>query len=640
MDKRQKAPIRLLAVILAALLASAALFGALYLWDNKYTQTAVQPQAGVLVLTEAELERNPARYLIAGWELYPGVLLTPQQAEHLAEYADVQYTFIGQYGGMEAGMPARSPHGSATYRLRIELPEEEGDYALFVPEVFSAYRVYVNGRLAGAAGNPDADAYEEAIRDRIVPFSGGGQVELLFAVSDESGIYSGMVYPPAFGYLQEILNLQNSRLMTHMAVVMMAVMGAVLSLYFGLRAGQRKGILACMLCLCLAGITCYPLIHTFFETAYLPWYPVEIGCFYVLLLLAVMLQNSLCGICGRVAVLTVLPCAAGAVVAVCYAAGAAFLNAGALYGFSKLTAVLKYYAAGYLIGASVYAVIKQKRYSPVLLFASLVFAMALLFDRILPLYEPMIGGWFVEIGGAVLIVALVCVLWAELVDAYRFRLSFALEHVQMERRMEMQKEHNRQISEQVEKARMASHDLRHHMRVLREFADQDAWDSVRSYLESYEPHILQTEVETFTSHAAADAVLCYYARAARQAGADYDVVMKLPNDLELPDDALCMLLGNLLENAVEAVIRQQEGRKFIYLRGELTQDKLRLVVDNSFDGAVREEGGLFYSQKRPGLGMGIRSVRALVKHCGGLASFEPEGGLFRVSIMIQMPKKK
>ncbi|MCI5703830.1 MAG: hypothetical protein MR272_01235 [Pseudoflavonifractor sp.] len=159
----------------------------------------------------------------------------------------------------------------------------------------------------------------------------------------------------------------------------------------------------------------------------------------------------------------------------------------------------------------------------------------------LPLYEPVLGGWFGEIGVIQPVLALTAILWLDAVDAYRFRLACESGYRQMERRLAVQKEHYRQLSEQVERARGASHDLRHHMRALRIMAGQGQMEQLLSYLENYESHMREHEVTTFSDHVAADAVLCYYADAVRLLGGIFDARLPLPPDLAFPDDELCIL---------------------------------------------------------------------------------------------------
>lgn len=620
--------------VLIVLLGAFSFFGALYTWDNKYTQNAPQAQDGILPVSKQALAEYPVFYLVDGWELYSGKLLSPQEISS----AQPEYTFIGQYSGMEKNDASASPHGSATYRLTLLLPAEKAEYAIGLPEIFSAYRLYINGELLAQNGNPDPSAYESGIQTRTLSFAGSGETEIVIAVTDQAGLYSGMVYPPAFGKLQDMLHVQDAQLLVHLAIVLAALLGTVCSLYFGLRKDRTSGILSCLLCVGMAGISCYPLVHTFWQTGYFPWYPIEIICYSGILLLAVTLQNRLFEISGTAAFFSALPCAAGVAFSAFYSLGAGVWDTSVLHFFSSCVAILKYYTAAYLLAVSVYAIIRQKIGSYVLFGASLIFASTLIFDRLFPLYEPIIGCFFPEAGSFALVLAFEWVLGRKLAAAYRFQTIYEAERVWLERQLSMQKEHYRQLTDQVEKARIATHDLRHHMRILSELAHKNAYDQIEKYLENYAPRLTQQEVVTFTNHQMADAVLNHYASLIHQKGALFDARLILPADLQFPDDEFCILLSNLLENALDAISRQKNGKRYVYLRGEQADGKIRLVMDNSFDGILKKEKGRFLSSKRNGFGTGILSVQSQVRRFGGLASFHADGNVFRVSILIPLKK--
>ena len=127
---------------------------------------------------------------------------------------------------------------------------------------------------------------------------------------------------------------------------------------------------------------------------------------------------------------------------------------------------------------------------------------------------------------------------------------------------------------------------------------------------------------------------------AKKVDAIFDARLIIPEELDFPDDEFCILLSNLLENALYAVSHQQSGKRYIYLRGEQSDGKLRLVIDNSFTGTVNTENGRFLSSKHKGFGTGILSVQSMVRKFGGLVSFDTSENIFRVSIIIPLKNTK
>jgi hypothetical protein len=58
----------------------------------------------------------------------------------------------GLWNGQIVGEDTLSPQGYATYRLKILLPAEQKDYAVFMDDVYCAYQLFANGVLVGSNG--------------------------------------------------------------------------------------------------------------------------------------------------------------------------------------------------------------------------------------------------------------------------------------------------------------------------------------------------------------------------------------------------------------------------------------------------------------------------------------------------------
>ncbi|MEG1918387.1 MAG: hypothetical protein RR092_06990, partial [Oscillospiraceae bacterium] len=452
----------------------------LYHFDNKYTMPGVQPINGVLYLSEEQLTKPTA--LIHEWEFYPDVQLAPGDAATWDGYH--RYADVGGKDGMH--------HGDGSYRLTLLLPETPQNYGLELPEIFSACRLYVNGTERLQLGDPSTQ--REGIASRMVAFPAAGEVELLLTVRDQSGVYSGLTYPPIFGLAEDVTQARELRLLLHGAGFLLALLGAALSLAFGWSGNRRRGLLFLLCCLCFCVITGYPLLHGLFVVSYQPWYTIEAACLYGLLLLAVLLCCDLYGHSAAVTAGLAAPCGLGLLLAIARTAGAAVWSNQAGLLFSGLSLFLKLYAALCLLGLSLRALKKGQKFSPLLLCGMLALAVCLSFDRLFPLYEPLYGGWFGEVGATLLIGSLAMAVWWDVLEAYRFRLSYESELTQLESRLALQKSHYGNLSRQIEQARESAHDQRHHLRVLRAMAEQGRQDKLLAYLDDYALHLPDREV--------------------------------------------------------------------------------------------------------------------------------------------------
>ena len=102
----------------------------------------------------------------------------------------------------------------------------------------------------------------------------------------------------------------------------------------------------------------------------------------------------------------------------------------------------------------------------------------------------------------------------------------------------------------------------------------------------------------------------------------------------IPD--VCLVLNNLLENAIEAL--QREGGGWLRAGSIATSGYFSLVVGNSCTKPLRTLGGRYLSSKAPGrFGIGLETVQEIAKRYGGLAEFTVENGAFRASVFLLRP---
>lgn len=602
----------------------------LYLKDNRYHDQGDQPICGTFVY-EGE-DPDEICWLYREWEFFPGVSVEADGSLPVLEGAYRRYTDLGGTDPME--------HGSAVYRMTLILPEQEDSYALEIPEIYSASIVYRNGKAVMQTGNPSPGQYEAKTATRVVYFEGGGRQEIVIAVRDENWIYSGMTHVPAFGRAETVIRMHDLRLFLHGMGIVLSAAGLLMAGVFCLRSSPKRGKWYMAAFASLEILTGYPVFHGLGPASLQPWYTLEVTAYYVLILSVLVLILSFFPAERTVRLYVLVPCAAGVFSAFLRSAGAAYWSSEAGNIFSGAVFGLKVYAALCLLIFAFVSDYERKGRMILVLFSASAFSCCLAADRILPLYEPIYGGWFEEMGGCILGILAAGFMWLDAVEAYRFRLTYEEHYRNMEQKLAIQKKHYRELSGQVKRSRAASHDMRHHVRVLRTFAENGQLDKVRSYLAEYEPHLEDSQVLVWSDHPAADAVLSYYRTWADQIGALYDVNLAVPEDLDFPEDELCVILSNLLENAVHALEKEPLQGRRIFLRGKYQESRLLLAVDNTFSGTLKMSGGEYLSASHEGVGTGIESVKMLVKKHGGLADFSAEGGMFRVSIMLPAGEKR
>lgn len=621
--------------LLMTIAISSAMFLALYHFDNKYTKSSPQAINGALYVSEADWTDMPVRYLRDGWRYYEDCLLTPETLKQQGD--NYQYLSIGEKSNFAMGDSRRSPHGSASYALTLYLPEEVHTYAIELPEIYSSYRFYINNKLKLQMGEPIMEEYQDQVQCRVITFEASNKATLLLAVSDRSWVYSGMVYPPAFGEALNVYTVRGLRFSISLIVVTITLMLAFFSFYLAIRTHRRNNIwIFFLLCLTSAVFTSYFVVHGILPLPIQPWYSIELVIGYLVTLLVIFLHNRICDTKKAIQVISVTFAGVFCLLAFLYGLFASQLTLPLMISFSSLVFGFKLLTAVYLLFTAAIAVHKNIEKATILLYADIIYACAFAWDRFLPNYEPILGGWFQEWGSLSLVIATGVVLLYDVVMGYRQSLVYAEEQRQMRRQLTMQVEHLRQMNQKVDESAKLRHDFRHHLRTLMTLAEEGRCEELENYIRGITEINEGTRLGRLTDNIELDALVQYYNNLAQSAGIQFRVRLSVPEVLNFPIVELCGLFGNLIENAVEACQRQQTGNKTIFIAGRAHNDHLEFVVDNSFDGELKIRGGKYLSSKRNGFGLGVSSVLETVERCNGVINLYADEKGFHAEVSLPL----
>lgn len=193
-----------------------------------------------------------------------------------------------------------------------------------------------------------------------------------------------------------------------------------------------------------------------------------------------------------------------------------------------------------------------------------------------------------------------------------------------------------QLRNYLEKTRTLRHDFRQHLRVISGLSEAGELEELRAYLRQCSGELAEERV-TLCASPAVDAIAAYYDAAARRADISISWQLDLPQKLPLPEADLCMMLGNLLENALRAShALPPEQRRVQVICRMLSPGMLGLIVENRYDGVLRRRGGKLLSTSHPGSGVGLLSVQTAVDRYQGRLSLETEDHTFRVNILLNV----
>ncbi len=171
-------------------------------------RSAPVAERGEIDLTKWNFAEMGSAQLNGEWSFYWQQMLGQ---DALASSAAAPTGFLrmpGSWRGYQSGAGRLPGTGYATLRLRVDLPDHTGRLVLEIPTLFSAYRLWANGRLVAAAGTVGTSAATEHPQYRpqmAILEPGASTLDLVLQISDFHHSRSGSVSGIKLGNYRELL---------------------------------------------------------------------------------------------------------------------------------------------------------------------------------------------------------------------------------------------------------------------------------------------------------------------------------------------------------------------------------------------------------------------------------------------------
>lgn len=209
----------------------------------------------------------------------------------------------------------------------------------------------------------------------------------------------------------------------------------------------------------------------------------------------------------------------------------------------------------------------------------------------------------------------------------------------MERLLQIQHDQYSMLQARIAENRRARHDFRQHLRVIQDCVKRGDLEDLKSYLAEYENQFPSHSDHIYCNSYAVNAILAFYADKAENHSIRLDVKIQMSDTPVIPETEFCVLLGNLLENALDACqtgrSESETAQPFIRVCAVQTgTSTLSITVDNTSVFKPTWIHEKLVSTKAAGSGIGTESIRMIAEQYRGDARFEWRDGVFYASVML------
>jgi len=198
---------------------------------------------------------------------------------------------------------------------------------------------------------------------------------------------------------------------------------------------------------------------------------------------------------------------------------------------------------------------------------------------------------------------------------------------------EQSEKHLNEVRSIYREMRGYKHDFHHHLQTLKGQLEAGETARALAYIEQLDNRLSSVDTLLKTGNISLDAILS--AKIAQAKAEDIAVTVKanVPDRLTLSDLELSIVVGNLLDNAIEAC-RTAEGDRFLRLFIGMKGKMLYFSLLNAAGEKQTRRGTLFPSRKSGIHGFGLRRAETIIADHGGWCKYNSEAGAFTSEFLV------
>ena len=181
------------------------------------------------------------------------------------------------------------------------------------------------------------------------------------------------------------------------------------------------------------------------------------------------------------------------------------------------------------------------------------------------------------------------------------------------------------------------HDYHNHLQSLKGYLSLNKVDQMKNYLNELETDLDSIDTLYHSGNLQLDSILNAKLAIAEKGQIRIHCDASIPPQLHVSDLDLCVILGNLLDNAIESCRKiENPDERFIRVYIGILKKQLYISITNATSETVKQRTDHYFTTKRGDHGHGLKRVDQVVKKYDGYLNRQNEPGVFATEIVLPL----
>lgn len=197
--------------------------------------------------------------------------------------------------------------------------------------------------------------------------------------------------------------------------------------------------------------------------------------------------------------------------------------------------------------------------------------------------------------------------------------------------------HCEEVENMYRQTRGWRHDFKNHLQTMQAYLEMRQLHKLEIYMRELADDYNQVDISLKTGNPMLDAILNSKISMLKAREIRVDATASVPEYLPVSDVDLSVMIGNLLDNAMEACLKLPSQERFVRIYIAKAKENLYLYVMNSADGSYRKGFGSYLSTKTSDdHGYGLQRIDKVIRKYKGYCNRQDEGNVFATEILLPL----